>query len=142
MSYVGSMVLGLRALSVHDDFELRREALSEGERSLTKASVAHNALWFYAYAIESCLLAGDWKEARRFSNCFSASFAVETIQAIDFLAERGQLLAALGETGPSEPLMHALRRCRKAGRGLGYVLFLRLLDQALYPTDVSGSAPR
>jgi class 3 adenylate cyclase/tetratricopeptide (TPR) repeat protein len=142
MSYVGAMVLGLRALSVHDDFELRREALSEGERSLTKASVAHNALWFYAYAIESCLLAGDWKEARRFSNCFSASFAVETIQAIDFLAERGQLLAALGETGPSEPLMHALRRCRKAGRGLGYVLFLRLLDQALYPTDVSGSAPR
>jgi hypothetical protein len=127
---------------VYDDFEQRREALVEGERTLAKASVAHNALWFYAYAIESCLLAGDWKEAHRFGDCFSASFAVETTLAIDFLAERGRLLAVLGETGPSKSLMHALQQCRKAGRGLGYALSLKLLDRALDSTNVSGSAPR
>jgi class 3 adenylate cyclase/tetratricopeptide (TPR) repeat protein len=142
MSHTGAIILGLRALAAHDNPELRCASLAEGERVLAQPTVALNALWFYTFAIESCLLARDWSEARRFSDGFSASFPDERIPMIEFLVDRGRLLAALGGSGPSEPLLQALTRCREAGRRVGYTLFVTLLDRALDPAGSPGSAAR
>jgi tetratricopeptide (TPR) repeat protein len=131
MSYVGGIVLGYRALAAYEDVELRRDSLREGEQSLTEASVAHNALFFYAFAIESSLLAGDWAEARRFADAFAARFSAERVPFIDFLVDRGRLLAELGENGPSEALIEALRRCRETGRAFRFGLFQRRLEKVL-----------
>jgi hypothetical protein len=134
MKLLGGMVLGNRALAAYDDHELRRESLREGERVLAEASHALNALHFYASGIDSCLLAADWGEASRLADCFSRRFAAEAVPLVVFLVERGRLLAELGENGPSTPLVQALQRCRELGRGLGYNLFLKLLDEALGDT--------
>jgi len=135
MSYVGAVVLGYRALAAYDNAELRRESLSEGERTLSEASVAHNAFFLYTFAVESALLAGDWAEARRFADAFGAHFRAERIPFIDFLVDRGRLLAELGENGPSEARIEALQRCREAGRGFRFELFLRPLDKVLDQTE-------
>jgi hypothetical protein len=134
MKLLGGVVLGYRALAAYDDDELRRESLREGERVLAEASHALNAFHFYATGIDSCLLAGDWGEARRLADCFAGRFAAEAVPVIEFLVERGRLLAELGKNGPSAPLVGALQRCRERGRGFGYNLFLKLLDQALGDT--------
>jgi class 3 adenylate cyclase/tetratricopeptide (TPR) repeat protein len=131
MSYNGAIVLGHRALLAHDDDKLRRESLSEGERALSGAVVSHNAYYFYSFAIESCLLAEDWREARRLAGCFGERFTAEKVPMIEFQIDRGRLLSELGEHGPTSSLLQALEKCREVGRKLGYRLFLRLLDRAL-----------
>jgi hypothetical protein len=111
--------------------------LREGER-FADTTIAILSLYFYTAAIESCLLAADWGEARRFSKRFAARFAAEPVPLTEFLAERGRLLAELGENGPSAQLVQALRRCRELGRALGYGLFLKLLDEALGDSNEEG----
>jgi hypothetical protein len=86
---------------------MRHDSLREGERILAAAIVAHNALFFYTFAIESCLLAEDWSEARRYADCFSAHFAAETPPFVEFQVERGRLLAELSEKGSSATLVEA-----------------------------------
>jgi hypothetical protein len=53
------------------------------------------------------------------------------VPLIEFLVQRGRLLAELGESGPNGRLLEALQDCRQVGRGRGYALFLGLLDEAL-----------
>lgn len=110
---------------------MRRASLSEGEHVVSQASVGHNTLFFFAFGIESCLLAADWVEARRLADQFAASFAIEQPPVVEFLTERCRLLADAAERGLDKSLRRELERCRDRGRKLGYVLFLKLLDRYL-----------
>jgi len=134
MSYIGGAILAFRALAQYDVPDVRRASLREGEHVTSQASVGSNTLLFYGFSIESCLLAGEWKEARRLSANLAASYAVEQPPIVEFLTERCRLLADAAEKGLDRSLRRALKRCRDHGSRLGYALFLNLLDQALERT--------
>jgi class 3 adenylate cyclase/tetratricopeptide (TPR) repeat protein len=131
----GPIVLGFRAVAAGRDAGFRRESIREGELALSRGGIALNASFFYPFAIESCLLAEEWPEARRLAAGFAARFAAERVPEIEFQIERARLLAELGERGATPSLLEALARCREAGRVLDYGLDLGLLDHALQGSE-------
>jgi class 3 adenylate cyclase/tetratricopeptide (TPR) repeat protein len=131
MSYVGGIILAFRALATHDTLDMRRASLREGERVVSEGSVSTTTLFFYCFAIESCLLAEDWGEARRLADRLIMSFALEQPPIVAFVTERCRLLADAAEKGLDQALRRSLEKCRDNGRALGFGLFLGLLDQCL-----------
>jgi class 3 adenylate cyclase/tetratricopeptide (TPR) repeat protein len=130
ISYFGAIVLGFQALATADRPSLQRAALEEGECLARRSYIAHNALFFGYCAIESCLLAQKWNEARRFADFLAAAFQEEPVMLTEFLVERGRLLAQCGESDPSRFPRDAIRACWKKGMDLGYMFFVAALDAA------------
>jgi tetratricopeptide (TPR) repeat protein len=128
MSYFGATVLGFQALASADRPAVQRAALEEGE---CLARRGHNALFFGYCAIESCLLAKMWSEARRFADFLASAFEKEPVLLTEFLVERGRLLAQCGESHPSSFPLDAIRACWKKGMDLGYMFFVAALETAL-----------
>jgi class 3 adenylate cyclase/tetratricopeptide (TPR) repeat protein len=131
MSYCGASVLGLQALATADRPSLQRAALEEGECLARRGYLAHNAVFFGYCAIESCLLAKKWSEARRFADFLAAAFEKEPVLLTEFLVERGRLLAQCGESDPGSFPLDAIRACWKKGMDLGYMFFVTALEAAL-----------
>jgi class 3 adenylate cyclase/tetratricopeptide (TPR) repeat protein len=130
ISYFGAIVLGFQALASADRPALQRAVLEEGECLARRGYIAHNALFFGYCAIESCLLARNWNEARRFADFLAAAFEQEPVLFTEFLVERCQLLAQCGESDPSRFPLDAIRACWKKGMDLGYMFFVAALEAA------------
>jgi class 3 adenylate cyclase/tetratricopeptide (TPR) repeat protein len=131
MSYCGAIVLGFQALAAADRPALHRAALEEGECLARRGYIAHNALYFGYCAIESCLLAKKWSEARRFADFLASAFEKEPVLLTEFLVERGRLLAQCGESDPSRFPLDAIKACWKKGMDLGYMFFVGALEAVL-----------
>lgn len=134
LHHFGAVALAFRAIAAQDAPDIRRESLQEGERAVSQAGIGPHIPVFFGFAIESCLLAEDWAEARRFADLFAARFALEPPPFVEFAVERCRLLADAAEKGIDPSLRQALERCREHGRALGYATFLRSLDQRLNRT--------
>jgi hypothetical protein len=126
ISYFGATVLGFQALGAGDRPSLQRAALGEGECLARRG----NALFFGYCAIESCLLAKKWSEARRFADFLAAAFEKEPVLLTEFLVERGRLLAQCRESDPSSFPLDAIRACWKRGMDLRYMFFVAALEAA------------
>jgi hypothetical protein len=131
MNYFGGSILGFRALTAYDDPELRLASLREGELAVARGGFYFNTMYFFAYGIESCIVAEDWGKVRHLADLFAASFPIEQPPGMEFLAERCLLLAEAAERGIDRSLRRRMEQCRDRGRAVGYTLFLRQLDRYL-----------
>ncbi len=64
VGFFAPRILSIMACVTEDPIK-RAEVLKDGEAMLETETLGHNHLWFYRYAIEACLGAGDWQGALR-----------------------------------------------------------------------------
>ena len=107
--------LGVLAMMTEDAAE-RAAALSEGEALLAAGAVTHNIPYFGRYAIEACLIAGDWSGTEHHAATVASGMSAEPRPMTDFLVARGRALAAAGRgEGNAEELSRLLAAARASG---------------------------
>jgi tetratricopeptide (TPR) repeat protein len=96
MSFIGPWVLSTaaRATSVPNR---RKALLEEGEMLLAKGCVGHNYYRFYKNAVEACLDAREWQEARRYCDCLEEYTTEEPNPWTDYFVSRGRAIADAAE---------------------------------------------
>jgi class 3 adenylate cyclase/tetratricopeptide (TPR) repeat protein len=130
IAFVGPRILGTAALAARDP-AARRMCLEEGEAVVRQGCNAHNMLWFYRDAIESCLDGGDWDQAERFAGLFEEYTRQEPLPWADLFIRRGRTLAAHGRGAGQESLIASLGRCYDEARRVGLAAALPRLERAL-----------
>ena len=65
---------------------------AEGDRLLAEDTISHNRIWFNRFALETALATGDAAGARRYADALQRA-SKEPLPYLDFLAERGRVLA-------------------------------------------------
>jgi hypothetical protein len=90
---LGPWSLGFLALAT-DDVEESRKALDEGEAMLAERVVGHCHLWFFRYAIETCLNAGEYDKAERYADLLEGFTQVEPLPWSDLFIGRCRALSA------------------------------------------------
>jgi class 3 adenylate cyclase/tetratricopeptide (TPR) repeat protein len=123
-------LLGALALLAPDDVT-KHGALSEGESIALEQVNVLAALDFRWAAINACLALREWEQMRHHSRMLAALVADETIPLFDTVAERGLLLAAVGDDPPGRELIGRLRSCRLKIQRLGLEGELTAIDQVL-----------
>jgi hypothetical protein len=116
LSFIGPRTLAaLAATGSPTAFAL----LDEGEAVIGAGCLAHNALWFYRDAIETCLGAAAWERAERYADEFKLYTSAEPLPWADFFIERGRALAALGrgerDGGTTNDLRHLQEQATRLG---------------------------
>jgi tetratricopeptide (TPR) repeat protein len=128
--YFGPSAIGFLAQAARDD-ETRRSALAEGEALLATNAVAHNHLNFRQHAIDACLEAGRWDEARRHAAALEDFVRHEPFPWSTFFVARGRALADHGEGRRDAELISELERLREEGTSHGYLVALPAIEAAL-----------
>jgi tetratricopeptide (TPR) repeat protein len=128
--YFGPSALGFLAQAAQDD-ETRRNALAEGEALLAGNAIGHNHLNFRQHAIDACLEAGRWDEARRHADALEEFARHEPFPWSTFFVARGRALAAHGEGRRDAELVTELERLREEGRRYGFLVALPPIEAAL-----------
>jgi hypothetical protein len=130
ISFVGPWLLGHLAAATEDAVE-RRGALAEGEEVLRKGSVGHNHLWFYRYAVEASLRAGEWAEAEGYAAALEDYTRPEPLPWADFLIAYGRVLSAHGCGRRDQGTLCELRRVRGEAERFGLRAVLPAIEHAL-----------
>lgn len=130
MSFLGPRILAAQALVV-DDAEKRRSLLAEGEAIVKSGCNAHNGLWFYRYAAEASLNAGDWDAAERYAGAMETYPPAVSLPWAEFFVARARLLAAFGRGGRDPATANDLRALKTRGEMIGLRSALPALNKAV-----------
>ncbi len=137
-SFSGPRILGFLGLTADDPAE-RRQALEEGERLLGAGAVGHNHFWFYRFAMEACLEAGEWDEVERYAAALEDYTRPEPLPWSDFFIARGRALAAFGRGERDVETMQRITRLADEARRIGFKTALPALERALAGTQPEAS---
>ena len=121
----------LGAVSVKGEPDTRIQALRKGEALLGKGTMGANFLYFYRYAMEACLQAGEWSEAERYAQALEEFTQEERLPWCVFFISRGRALAAVGRGDPQESATQELRRILENAIQMGYKPWVAALEDAL-----------
>jgi class 3 adenylate cyclase/tetratricopeptide (TPR) repeat protein len=116
---------------VTDDDDLRESALNEGEMLLREGSVSHNHLWFYRFAMDALLGAGDWERVEAYADALEDFTRPEPLPWADFYIARGRALAAFGRGNRDDATIRDLRRLREEADRFGFKAASPALQEAL-----------
>ncbi|MDP6407399.1 MAG: adenylate/guanylate cyclase domain-containing protein [Alphaproteobacteria bacterium] len=110
------------------DVETATDAMNRAEAIISSNCVAHNQLWFYRDAMDSCLRFGRWDQAAEYADDLDDFTLAEPLAWNRFFAARGRALAdhGRGRASPDE-----LRRISEMGRNLGFLHSLQAVEGAL-----------
>ncbi len=127
---LGPWSLGILAWTTEDAVE-RQAALEEGEAMLAERVVGHCHLWFYRFAIEASLNAGDFDEADRYAGLLEAFTRPEPLLWSDLFIARGRALAAWGRNPGDGEARAALIAVKADIEKVNLGTALPAIDQAL-----------
>jgi hypothetical protein len=113
--FIGPWVYGTLAL-LSDDAVLRRQALAQGNASLSKDCVAHNAFRFLVAAAEAALLDGDVAAAVGYAGRLMRHTELESCAWIEHHVALVRQFAQYSQDGNSE----ALTDLRAQGLAFGF----------------------
>jgi tetratricopeptide (TPR) repeat protein len=130
MTYVGPCILAILAL-VTDDPRVREEALVEGQALLAAGSPSYNHFLFRRDAIEVCLEIAAWDRANSHAVALKEFARPEPTPWTDYIAARGQALAAWGHGRRDDLLLAELGRLRGEGERLGLNITIPAIEWAL-----------
>jgi tetratricopeptide (TPR) repeat protein len=133
-AFNGARVFGALALVAGND-ELRESALNEGEMLLREAAVSHNQLWFYRFAMDALLGAGEWERVEAYADALDEFTRAEPLPWSDYYIARGRALAAFGRGDRDEATIRELERLRDETKRIGFKAALPALEQALSSAD-------
>ncbi len=98
---------------------------------LAAGCVSHNYLWFYRYAMEASLEAGEFDEVERFAKAAEDYTHAEPLPWANLLIARGRALAALARDGGDGETKEVLERLRAEAREAGFKAIVPAMDAAL-----------
>jgi class 3 adenylate cyclase/tetratricopeptide (TPR) repeat protein len=130
ISFVGPWLLGHLAVTTEDPAE-RRAALAGGEEVLGKGAVSHNHLWFYCYAIQAALAAGEYDDAERYAAALEDYTRPEPFPWAEFFIAYGRALAGRGRGRRDPATLRELRRLADEARRVGVRMALPALERAI-----------
>jgi class 3 adenylate cyclase/tetratricopeptide (TPR) repeat protein len=130
ISFVGPWLLGHLAVTTEDPAE-RRAALAEGEEVLGKGAVSHNHLWFYCYAMQAALAAGEYDAAEHYAAALEEYTRPEPFPWAEFFIAYGRALARHGRGWRDPATLRELRRLDREARRVGLRIALPALERAL-----------
>jgi class 3 adenylate cyclase/tetratricopeptide (TPR) repeat protein len=130
LGFAGAWLCGLTARAALSPYE-RSRALREGEELLRQPSLAHNHLWFYRDAIETCVDGGDWDDVLRYADALEAFVSVEPLPWAMFVVERGRALECLARGNDRPAALHRLKEVRDSVAAGGANWGLEAIDLAL-----------
>jgi class 3 adenylate cyclase/tetratricopeptide (TPR) repeat protein len=130
LGFAGAWLCGLTARAAPSPQE-RSRALQEGEELLKQPSVAHNHLWFYKDAIETCVDAGDWDPVLRYADALEAFVSAEPLPWALLVVERGRALERLARGADRPAALHSLKGVRDSVAASGANWALEAIDVAL-----------
>jgi len=112
--------------------ETREWAIREGQRVLSEhVCVSHNYTYFYRYAMESALAAGNWAEVEQFASCLEEYTRPEPLPLCNLLVSRARALASFGRGQRSGDLMQKLRDLRDEAKLMDLKSIVPALQAAL-----------
>jgi tetratricopeptide (TPR) repeat protein len=124
-SFVGPRILAALAMAgAPFPFDL----LDEGEALIHVGCLAHNTLWFYRDAIETCLGAAAWDRAERYADELKLYTSREPLPWANFFIDRGRALAALGRGQRTAAVEREFRRLHGEAARVGLRVSLPALD--------------
>jgi tetratricopeptide (TPR) repeat protein len=126
----GPWALSELALNTEDD-DARERLLDEGETLLRSGAVAHNHVFFYRQAMDSCLATCDWAGVERYAQSLWDFTRQEPLPICDFFVTRGRVLAAHGRGERSTAHAAELGRLCEQAQEAGLMLSLPELQTAL-----------
>jgi tetratricopeptide (TPR) repeat protein len=130
ISFVGPWLFGHLAVTTEEPAE-RRAALAEGEEVLRQGSVCHNHLWFYCYAMQAALDAGEYDDAEHYAAALEDYTRPEPFPWAEFFIAYGRALARRGRRGRGPATLRELRRLADEARRVGLRMVLPALERAL-----------
>jgi hypothetical protein len=130
MTYMGPCILAILAL-VTDDSRERDEALEEGQALLAAGSPSYNHFLFRRDAIEVCLGLAAWQCADSHAAALEEFARPEPTPWTDYIAARGQALAAWGRGRRDDSLRAELARLKSEGERLGLKITIPAIESAL-----------
>ena len=133
LGFAGAWLCGLAARTAPSPLE-RSRALQEGEELLKQPSLAHNHLWFYKDAIETCVDAGDWDAVLRYADALDAFVRAEPLPWATLVAERGRALERLARGTDRPAALHHLKEMRNSIAASGANWAFEAIDLALQST--------
>ncbi len=127
--YSGAWNLGIWAL-VARDRQRRDWALAEGEKLLQQDAVSHSYLHFCEFAMEACIELEDTARLRHYADLLAAYTRDEPLPRMDYVIERGRVLAALLDGDQDLELARRLDGLIRATLQVGCRFALPALEQA------------
>ena len=131
LGFAGAWLCGLTARAASSAQE-RSRALQEGEELLKQPSVAHNHLWFYKDAIETCVGAGDWDAVLRYADALENFVIAEPLPWAMLVAERGRALEAVARGADRSAALQRLKEVRDSVAASGANWAFEAIDSALH----------
>jgi class 3 adenylate cyclase/tetratricopeptide (TPR) repeat protein len=130
MAYMGPCILAVLAL-VTDDPRVRDEALIEGQALLAAGAPSYNHFLFRRDAIEACLEMGAWDRVESHAAALEDFARPEPTPWTDYIAARGQALAAWGRARRDDALLAELAELTNKGERLGLKITVPAIEVAL-----------
>ncbi|MBL8710883.1 MAG: AAA family ATPase [Rhodospirillaceae bacterium] len=94
IGFAGALILAVRAIILGIGAEARA-AIERGEVLLRQTGMAHNHIFFRAFAIDWAIIADDWALLDRFAGGLAQFTAAEPLPYVEIVIERARLLARL-----------------------------------------------
>ncbi len=129
-TFTGAWALGALSM-IADSADTRERALREGEKILQGNCTGATYLWFYRYAMEGSLQAGDWDAVNRCAQALEDFTRAEPLSWSEFFIARGRSLAALGLGLRDDAVIEKLQRLRIEAESTGYYIAIPAIQQAL-----------
>ena len=130
LGFAGAWLCGLLARAAQSP-EQSSLALQEGEELLKQPSVAHNHLWFYKDAIETCIDACDWDAVLRYADALETFVSAEPLPWTDLIVKRGRALEKLARGTDRPAALDYLMEVRGSAAAGGASWALEAIDLAL-----------
>ena len=130
LGFAGAWLCGLTARAA-PSVEERSRALREGEELLKQPSVAHNHLWFYKDAIESCVDVSDWDAVLRYADALENFVSAEPLPWAMLVAERGRALERVARGANRPAALQRLQEVRDSVAVSGANWAFEAIDLAL-----------
>lgn len=118
MAFFGPVVLGMAARFSQDAAEARR-LNDEAEQRLEAGAISHNHFEYRALAIDGAIERGEWQDAIRQCAALRRYMADEPSPFYEFVARRGEALAALGSGAGAPDLPARIRALADEAEGKG-----------------------
>lgn len=130
MTFLGPRILAARAV-VATSAEERLALLAEGEVIVNAGCTAHNGLWFYRYAAEASLIAGDGEAALRYADAMESYPPSASLPWADFFVARARLLGAFDGGARDPSLKKDLLELQARAEAIGLISALPALKTAV-----------
>lgn len=130
MTFYGPAALGLLAFAT-ENFDERQALLAQAEDLLSGNSVAHNYLYFYELAMETCLQIADWDGVEKYASALEEYTSAEPLPRCDFFISCGRALAAHGRGNRDQASAAELQRLHDEAENIGLKIALPALGVAL-----------